>query len=232
MSVQRHIFTTIVACMLLSLAAGCGEIELPTQKVPESEVPATTDEDIPENGQSTGNEDGKTNETTDDTTDDKSDDNRQEDDNDGDKDDLQIGRTKLTADGHIVIDDKLYLSAIEYRDIVGGSTTPETIAKNYEEGSLKGWRIPTLNDAKILTDVLTSETQWYGNSPMGLLNHALEESNLEVDQLYLFEGDGTKPIYYLCDAGTMAYTYAEQAQQQFTKVSTKNKYRLRLVKDL
>lgn len=240
----HHLRLAIIsASLLLPFAVSCGEIELPTsQETLKQEEPTT-----PSKGDDSSNEGTDKNPDSPKDNPNDGDDNPdtpEDNPNDGNPDapednpfddsgDLHFGRATLTADGHIVIDGKLYLSLIEYRDIRGAeAATANSIAKSYVEGTLTGWRVPTLDDVKILTDVLTSETAWYKGSPMALLNWALEESELtNYDQLPLREGDGTVSIYFLCDGGKKAYTFDAYASTQITQITAKKKYRLRLVKD-
>lgn len=242
MSTLHNIRLAIIAAsLLLPLAEGCGEIELPTREEPSTtERPETPNNDKGDEGQ-TDKEDNEPEEkpdnenqenNNDDTNDDGS--NNNKDDNTT-PDDTPSGKAILTEDGHILVDNLLYLSVIEYVNIKGSNATnAKDIAKEYVEGSLAGWRVPTHDDAVILTSVLTSKTQWYGGSPMAVLNHAMEETDAEYYfplSLYEGSGDNPSPIYYLSDEGTTAYTYAAGASQPFTNVKASKKYRLRLVKD-
>lgn len=233
----------ITASLLLPLAVGCGEIELPTHVNPltpeEPSKPADEDKDEggqtdngsnePEEGTDDGNQgEGNENESDDETRDDN-------DKGDQSQDVQSNGTAVLTSDGHILIGNRLYLSVIEYFNIKGDEAkNVEDKAKQYTEGSLKGWRVPTHDDVTILTGVLTSENPWYGNSALALLNQALEDSDSEnCDLIYLYEGTSNppSPIYYLSDGGTTAYTYAAGISQPFITVKASKKYRLRLVKD-
>lgn len=230
MSTLHNIRLAIIsASMLLPFAVSCGEIELPLPTdTPTQEPSAPADDNGSE--ETTGNQGDTPEEKPGDDNGNQGDDNGNQG---GDNGDEHLGRATLTADGHIVIDGTLYLSIIEHRDIKGAEATKAiSYAESYVEGTLTGWRVPTLDDVKILTDVLTSETAWYGASPMALLNSALEESELtNYDQLPLREGDGTISIYFLCDGGKKAYTFDAKASKQLTDISAKKKYRLRLVKD-
>ena len=239
---MHHIpLAVITTSLLLPFAVGCGEIELPTrEETPKTEEPATPADDEQDNektddqGEAPGgsSDDGNQGSGNENNGDDNPNDDNPNDEHDAD---TPSNTAILTADGHILVGNRLYLSIIEYVGIQGDEATKagET-AKKYVEGTLKGWRIPTRNDAKVLTAVLTSETQWYGGSPMAVLNHALKDSDLEIyDLLSLYEGagDNPSPIYYLSDGGTTAYTYAAGASQPFINVKASKKYRLRLVKD-
>lgn len=240
MSTLHNIRLAIISASLLPpLAVGCGEIELPinheTPKQEEPSTPADGDQnggesrEEPPSGDGNVNQgDGNDNHGDGDGT--PSDDNGNQSDGDGNQPSV---RATLTADGHIVIDGTLYLSVIEYGDIKGSEATKAiSYAESYAEGTLTEWRVPTRDDVKILTDVLTSEDAWYKSTPMALLNWALEESDLtNYDQLPLREGDGTVSIYFLCDGGKKAYTFDAKASKQLTDISAKKKYRLRLVKD-
>lgn len=230
----------IAACLLLPFAVGCGEIELPGHDDgPTSEEPTLPADDDKDDDASTGDDNGEPEDNPNDDPSNGGGENGGDDDTKGDdnapEDNVQSGQATLTADGHILVDGRLYLSIIEYSGIKGDEATKAVeTAKKYAEGTLKGWRIPTRDDAKALTAVLASETQWYGNSSLALLNHALEASELEeYDLISLYEGNGAtpSPIYYLSDGGTTAYTFAAGASQPFTSVKANKKYRLRLVKD-
>lgn len=233
MSTFHNIRLAIIsASLLLPLTIGCGEIELPTRDetpTPEESAPPADNEEEDDKADNKGEEpeekpdDGNQGNGSENTGDNKN------------EDDKPSGTAILTTDGHILVGNRLYLSLIEYRDIKGeDAKNVEATAKKYAEGTLKDWRVPTRNDVKILTDILTSDKQWYGGTPMAVLNHALEDSDLEdYDLLFLYEGSATTPtpIYYLSDAGATAYTYAAGATQPFINVKASKKYRLRLVKD-
>ena len=261
MSTLHNIRLAIIAAsLLLPLAEGCGEIELPTREEPSTtERPETPNNDKGDEGQTdkednepeekpdNENQENNNDDTNDDGSNNNKDDNTTPDDNKDDNttpgikdedtppDDTPSGKAILTEDGHILVDNLLYLSVIEFVNIKGSNATnAKDIAKEYVEGSLAGWRVPTHDDAVILTSVLTSKTQWYGGSPMAVLNHAMEDTDAEYYfplSLYEGSGDNPSPIYYLSDEGTTAYTYAAGASQPFTNVKASKKYRLRLVKD-
>lgn len=245
MSTLHHIrLAVITVSLLLPLAVGCGEIELPiNHETPKQEEPSSPADDDHNGGESreeppSGDDnrnqgDGNDNHGDGDGTPSDGDRNQSDGEPCDDNGNQQLGRATLTADGHIVIDGTLYLSVIEYGDIKGSEATKAiSYAESYAEGTLTEWRVPTRDDVKILTDVLTSEDAWYKSTPMALLNWALEESDLtNYDQLPLREGDGTVSVYFLCDGGKKAYTFDAKASKQLTDISAKKKYRLRLVKD-
>lgn len=217
---------------------GCSPLELPPSD-DNSHENVTTDNNSDDkvDGEGAGAED-----KPDDNGENKSDDNGDAEDNgsgnnnangdenqnaDGSSDqqtpDLHFGRTSLTSDGHLLIDDKLYLSVFEYRDVSSAKGNYPTeaggYAANYHEGPLQGWRIPTTDDVRILRDALACESPYYGDGDLRPLNDALTSRDLT-------------PIYrelYLCEGATLCYTF--DFQEQFRTTSKSKKYRLRLVRD-
>lgn len=128
----------------------------------------------------------------------------------------------ITADGHILIDGRLYLSVKEYRDIPADGSTAKAKASAYVEDNLSGWRIPTSADVELLLSLYRSESYYYGTGELPALNSVLR--SVGIEPLYTFE-------FYLCEEGRSYFTLDLNAEKSVDAVQTKKKYRLRLVRN-
>lgn len=242
---KRLVSLLSFALVLLPLqlaTVSCGEIELPQPEAPNSPTEEHNDEKPGNNG--TGHDDGGQGDNKDNTgqggdnqgnqNDGQGGDN-QGNPNDGqgggnqgngdgaaDNQDKQFGRAKLTADGHLLIDDSFYLSLEEYPNVPSAqSSQPKAaaeLAAAYSEGDLTSWHIPTTDEALLLRQVLASESPYYGKDPLPLLNK-------ELDAL------GYIPIYrerYLCDEARKAFDF--ELDTNISAAAKSKTYRLRLVR--
>lgn len=206
----------LLAALLVS-TAGCGEIDLPQ---PEGDTPPTqsTPGGSPSGGaqDETGGGQDETGGSSDET-------GGSSDETGGEE---TQSKTRLTSDGHLLIDDTFYLSVQEWRQVVSAynAATPSMAADKaeaYKEGDLdSGWRIPTEDDVRLLRDVLACEGGFYGKDLLPQLNHQLEEYTLAP----LSPSDR-----YLCDEGRKTYTF--KIDDNVSKAGAKTGYRLRLVHD-
>lgn len=218
MTLQRPLFAALCFALLLGYS-GCGEIELPgterpadgQTETPGTDIPPATgddpapDEPAPEQGGETPGED-----PTDPAPEAK---------------DLQVGRATLTADGHLLIDGRFYLSLKEWREVPSALNEAEPTgaarrAADYEEGDLKDWHIPTTEEAALLREIYCAESQFYGKEELPTLNKELYARELEM--FYR-----TEP--YLFNEAREAFTLELGART--TKATKTKKYRLRVVHD-
>lgn len=134
----------------------------------------------------------------------------------------QFGPATLTADGHLLIADLLYLSIVEFSRVPSAlSSTPneaKSKADSYIEGNLTGWHIPTVEEANLLHQALACESPYYGQDPIVFLNRTLEDT-------------GRNGIYrelYLCDEGKQAFDFI--FGNSIVNATKTKKYSLRLVR--
>ena len=128
----------------------------------------------------------------------------------------------ITADGHILIDGRLYLSVVDYRNIPGDGTTAKTKASAYTEGDLSGWRVPTRSDVDLLLGLYRGSDAYYGEGELPALNRALQKA--DFDTFYLTER-------YLFDGGRSYFTLDIKASESTGAAQAEKKYYLRLVRD-
>lgn len=221
---------------LLFLATGCGEIDLPQpDKDPVSEQPGEGNEGTGNNSGNTGTGNtgtGNTNAGDNTPGNNESSDAGGKDENGKAEDsnpstaDLHIGNACLTADGHLLIADRLYLSLEEFSYVSSAYGSAPTqaaeLAEAYIEGDLTGWRVPTENDVTLLRDALACSSPYYydeGTETLPPLNEELEKRGYEgIFREWYIYGDGSK-VFGFTDAET------------FAKASKSKTYRLRLVHD-
>lgn len=209
----------ILFFLLPFLAISCGEIELPQPDKTEQ----TTDK-VDE-----GKKDDNSSETNEDNQDKSEDENKEvgneEEGNDKQpSEDLQLGRASITADGHLLIDDRLYVSILEFADVPSAYSDSPTLAleyaQTYSEGKLKDWRIPTVEDVALLQDVLAFvDSPFYGDEQLAVINkELLKRGETEICR-----------ERYLCDDAKKTFNFS--AGSNVTKAAAKTLYRLRLVRD-
>lgn len=214
----------LLLCSFLALS--CGEIELP-QSTGNTEQPAEEGDDKERPTDTTGDENapgdntpGNGNDTTGGTP---GDGNGTTGDDAQTPQDIVIGRVCLTADNHIIVDNRLYLSAGEFWYVSSASGSEpkaaQKLATDYTEGELRKWRIPTDNDVELLRDALACESPYYGKGTLPKLNQALESREL----------NGIYRERYLCSDA--AYTFDFLLDTNVAKASKNATYRLRLVRD-
>ena len=130
-----------------------------------------------------------------------------------------------TLDGngdHLVVTENLYLSLMEWTDIVsanneGNPKQAKEIAAEYSEGGMTGWRMPTADEAKELKNL-------YGGSQLASLNESLQ--TLGGTPLSDIDEKGDK-VRYLCDDGLKTFSFADNTT--VSNAGAKSTYRLRLV---
>lgn len=203
--------------LLPLLAISCGEIELPqSDKADKTEqTTGKVDEGKTEDNSGDNNEDGQ---------DKNEDEGTEEGNNDKPSQDQHFDRATITADGHLLIDDRLYISFYEFPDVPSAYSDSPTLAlkyaQAYNEGDLKNWRIPTVEDVALLHDALAFiESPFYGNELLAIINQQLTKR-------------GEPGIYrerYLCDDAKKTFSFS--ADSNVTKAAAKTLYRLRLVCD-
>lgn len=233
-SFMRKFQYSVIA--LLLLATGCGEIELPQpDKGPSSEQTGEGNEGTGNNSGNTGT--GNTGTGNNDAGDNSpgnsgssdaegKDENGKAEDSNPAAADLHIGNATLTADGHLLIADRLYLSLEEfwYVSSAYGSapTQAAELAEAYVEGELTGWRVPTEADVYLLRDALACSSPYYydeGTETLPPLNEELKSRSYQsIDREWYIYGDGSN-VFGFTDTET------------FKKASKSNTYRLRLVHD-
>lgn len=239
---MRHPFSPFrcfaVSLFLLLTLASCGEIELPqpddgSNSPTEQPDGGATDD----NGSSSSSDDdssaGDDNAPGDDdsATDDSGNGTPSNDDQDSDNPDepaadLHIGNACLTADGHLLIADRLYLSLEEFRNVssAGGAypTQAAELAAAYVEGNLKDWRVPTEDDVNVLQDALACASPSYvdvGTETLPPLNKELDARGYWglYREWYIY-GDASRVFGFTFDT-------------TIRKATAKTLYLLRLVHD-
>lgn len=128
----------------------------------------------------------------------------------------------ITADGHVLIDGRLYISVVDFRSIPGDGTTAKTKASAYTEGDLSGWRVPTRSDVDLLLGLYRGSDAYYGEGELPALNRALQKA--DFDTFYLTER-------YLFDGGRSYFTLDIKASESTGAAQDDKKYYLRLVRD-
>lgn len=218
----RKSLVLCMLCMLLSVVAGCGEIELP---VKEDEHPQQTQPSQPEKPTETdGSGEPDTPQGSGDPQEPDSPTTPGDETGESGGQEQQVGEACFTADGHLLIADSFYLSISNVKGVVSAynEDTPEAAdqaAADYKEGNLtSGWRIPTEEEARTLLSLYASTTYYYGPEPLPVLNRALE--TMEYDMISFSER-------YLCADGTKTFCF-EQGKK-VTKAGAKKEYYLRLV---
>lgn len=237
---MRHPFSPFcssVASFFLALTlAGCGEIELPqpdegpdapTEQPDGNKGSSSSDDDRPSDGDDS-NPEGSGSANGDD---DSGSDNQDSIDNqDGAADkpaaDLHIGNACLTADGHLLIADRLYLSLEEFKNVssAGGANPTEAaeIAAAYVEGNLTGWRVPTERDVSVLQDALACASPSYVDEG----TETLPPLNRELDARGYY---GLYREWYIY--GDASHVFGFTFETTTKKASGKSLYQLRLVHD-
>lgn len=205
---------SVICMLLLPTLAGCGELEIPVRD--EDQKNETTESDDNDNGQNKDEEEG-------DEGDNDENESPDEKEPTGDEKPHSVGYATFTDDGHLLIDDSLYLSVYEVRNVLSAySDSPKEAlekAEKYEEGNMKnGWRIPTEKEVNYLLGMYASHTFYYGDEPLPVLNRALEA--WEYDLLSF-------DYRYLCAEGQKTFCF--EAGKNISKAGTKSYYRLRLV---
>lgn len=232
----------LFAILPLLATLSCGELELPQPPATEEPTPGNTDgttenpadgkdepptpSDDPDSPDGDGEETGQTPEDGEGGGEGAADEGHPT----PPANDRIFGKARLTSDGHLLIDDRIYFSVIEYRDVLSAlSSTPNAaanIAAAYTEGRLTdGWRIPTLDDVAILRDALAGPSPYYPD-PDAPGSEVLPNLNQALDEAYL---DGIFRERYLCDGAKRCFTFNVSESIQGAAKSTK--YRLRLVRD-
>lgn len=204
---RHHLFLLLL--LLPFLALSCGELELPQKD--------TVEQDSNDNDNDNDKDDGDSNDDNDDDG---------NGDNDGDQQTgqaIDFGRACLTADGHLLIDDRLYLSLEEFWYVSSATGTKPTEAQDYaaaySEGDLKGWRIPTADDVTILRDALACKSPYYGKEQLTQINKVLSENDLP----------GIYRERYLCDGATQTFDFV--LDSKLSAAGKSKTYLLRLVRD-
>lgn len=222
------------ALLLLSLLSGCGEIEVPMKEDehPQEVVPGDTgqkEDDTGRDKDDSGNTDDP----------DNSDDAEGKDEgeitidpevpDDAEVTEEQyVGEACFTADGHVLISDRLYLSIYNIKGVVSAyhaesPTAAAEAAASYQEGNLKaGWRVPTEEEARFLIGIYSSSTSIYGDEPLPVLNRVLNARGYDA---IIFDPDQR----YLCADGQKSFSF--QQGTRISKAGTKKEYCLRLVHD-
>lgn len=232
---RRYPLLLCMFCMLLPAVVGCGEIDLPVKEDnPPQEVLPDEDKEQDHGGDAAGG--GGETADPEGVGDVGGADNAggAEEPGDGSDDgevgeqvqEQRVGKALFTADGHVLIDDRLYLSIFEIRGVVSAynvedPTAAVRAAAEYAEGNLDaGWRIPTEEEVSYLRDMYASSTYYYGDEPLPLLNRALEAREYEMISL---------DMRYLCAEGEKTFNF--ELGKKVTKAGAKTTYRLRLVHD-
>ncbi len=132
------------------------------------------------------------------------------------------GTQEINCD-HLVVTENLYLSLMEWTDIVsanneGNPRQAKEIAAEYNEGGMTGWRMPTAEEAKELKNL-------YGGSNLASLNESLQA--LGGTPLSDIDEKGEK-VRYLCDDGLKTFSFADNTT--VSNAGAKSTYRLRLVR--
>lgn len=225
------------ALLLLPLLSGCGEIEVPMKEDehPQEMVPGDTGqkEDDKTDGTDKADDSDKTDdgdETPDPENPDDPDGSEQPDDDTGvdTGEEQYVGEACFTADGHVLISDRLYLSIYNIKGVVSAyhaesPTAAAEAAASYQEGNLKaGWRVPTEEEARFLIGIYSSSTSIYGDEPLPVLNRALNARGYDA---IIFDPDQR----YLCADGQKSFSF--QQGTRISKAGTKKEYCLRLVHD-
>lgn len=133
-------------------------------------------------------------------------------------------------------DHALFVSLCEWHDVASalsdeGGQQAQKLAETYSEGGVRGWRMPTRDEAQTLHDLYECGVKDDGT----LVSDTLKALNARIESLRgvglrVWERRNSLPAYrYLCEDGTHTFSLKEN-----TKVSTAGKkslYHLRLVKD-
>ncbi len=153
-------------------------------------------------------------------------------------------QSSTIIDGHIVIsrtttdNDTLltFISLTEWSNVASAyhetrSDEAYTLATQYIEGNLSGWRIPTLDDAKALKDIYDTTPTEDGSMPddtLAQINNILVAAG--GAPLTAWQAKDSYPAYrYLCQDAT--YTFSLKGNTNRTKAGAKTFYNLRLLKD-
>lgn len=158
---------------------------------------------------------------------------------------LPDGTLLFPEDSHIVAvslsedtdtHDVMFISLYEWNDIASfysdvDNGQASSIAERYSEGGVKGWRIPTRDDAKRLCGLYYSyveyDTDCLCDSLLQLNEHI---TSLGGRALRAWQLKNNHPAYrYLCEDGQ--YSFSLKSGSNITKTGAKTKYNLRLVKD-
>lgn len=207
-----HILFASLCGLLVFCTTACGEIELPQLETPEqTDKPGTPEPDKSDDPEKADDSDTPDSPDTPDTPDTPT---------------AQIfGTVKITADGHLLVNDSFYLSTTEFFNIVPASATPSgdaaSYAASYKEGDLTDWHIPTMDEAKALRAALACTSPYYtdeGTEVLPKLNKALTELHL----------DGLYREWYLCDDANYVFDFI--TGDEIKKASKSKKYRLRLTR--
>lgn len=199
----HHPLHLAALCGLLALSlAACGEIELPQPVTPEQT-------DKPDNTEKPGQTDKPDNTDEPETPSEQI-----------------IGSVKITADGHLLINDTFYLSTTEFVNVAPASGPPSNEAANcaasYKEGDLTGWHIPTMSEVDALRKALACTSPFYaetGLEELPKLNDALNELKLV----------GIFREWYLCADANYVFDFI--TGDEVKKASKSKKYRLRLTRE-
>lgn len=204
---------SVIFMLLLPTLAGCGELEIPVRGEDPNHETTESEEENESDEKNEGDERDEKDEG----------DEGDEKEPAGDEKPHSVGYATFTDDGHLLIDDSLYLSVYEVRNVLSAySDSPKEAlekAEKYEEGNIKdGWRIPTEKEVNYLLGMYASHTFYYGDEPLPVLNRALEA--WEYDLLSF-------DYRYLCAEGQKTFCF--EAGKNISKAGTKTLYRLRLV---
>lgn len=222
---SRYILFILISLLTVS----CGEIELPQPDHAE-QTTDNSNEDQESGNVNKEDNNGTNEEGNQDNNGENEDNNQNENENEGDNsgnqpsEGINFGRASITADGHLLIDDRLYVSLLEIPDVPSAYSDSPTLAfeyaQEYSEGELTNWRIPTLEDVGLLRDVLAYiDAAVTGKELLATINKELEKR-------------GERGIYherYLCDEAMRSFNFSSEGI--ITKASSKTLYRLRLVCD-
>lgn len=142
-----------------------------------------------------------------------------------------IAMSEDTGDGKRV----LYVSLLEWNDVPSArcsgddGTKAKSLAENYIEGNLTGWRIPTKEEARLLKTIYGCDfsTESYSPALTELNTRITESGGVDIDA-WGVNGD---PFRYLCDDGYYSFSLKNGSTIAQSASTLKTKYNLRLVKD-
>lgn len=220
------LFATLCGLLVFCTTA-CGEIELPQPETPEqTDKPGTPEPGKSDDPEKADDSDTPDSPDTPDTPDAPDTPDSPDTPDEPDTPAAQIfGTVKITADGHLLVNDSFYLSTTEFFNVVPASATPSgdaaSYAASYKEGDLTDWHIPTMDEAKALREALACTSPYYtdeGTEVLPKLNKALTE--LDLDGLYR--------EWYLCDDANYVFDFI--TGDEIKKASKSKKYRLRLTR--